>query len=56
MNARQLSEAMGVFRTYIVKIEGDKCSPTVESLFRFARGLNLSPRFILEMAEAMASA
>jgi transcriptional regulator with XRE-family HTH domain len=47
---------MGTHRTWIAKIERDKATPTVESLFNLSRGLNLSPRFILEMAEAMASA
>ena len=53
---RDLAKEMAVPRTYISKIEIGRCTPTLASFLNFARGLNLSPRFILEMAEAMASA
>jgi hypothetical protein len=51
-----LAELMGTHRTWLTRVEHAKVTPTIESLLGLARGLNLSPRFILEMAEAMASA
>lgn len=56
MTQKQLGAAISVPRSYVSRVENDKITPATQSVLHLARGLNLSPRFILEMAEAMASA
>jgi transcriptional regulator with XRE-family HTH domain len=53
LSQRDMSMAVSRQRTYISKVETGHATPKCESLLVFARGLNLSPRFILEIAEAM---
>jgi transcriptional regulator with XRE-family HTH domain len=47
LSQRGLAERMGVPRTYISKIEGGKCLPTLASLFRLANALGVSAASLL---------
>jgi DNA-binding XRE family transcriptional regulator len=44
---RTLAEIMEVPRTYVSKIEGGKCSPTITSLHGFAKALDFPLYFLL---------
>jgi transcriptional regulator with XRE-family HTH domain len=47
LTQRQLAGRMCVARTYISKVEADKCSPTLPLLARFAKGLQVDMSTLL---------
>jgi transcriptional regulator with XRE-family HTH domain len=50
LSQRQLALRMAVPRTYVSKIENDKATPTLSSLERLARALEISVCNLLECA------
>lgn len=54
LSQRNLAALMEVPRTYVSKVEGDHAVPTIESIAKFSKGLDLRPAFIIMLAEGLA--
>jgi ribosome-binding protein aMBF1 (putative translation factor) len=50
LSQRQLAKRMDVPRTYISKIENNKCAPNLSSIEKFASGLGLSTWQLVDLA------
>ena len=48
LTQRGLGVRLGVSRTYISKVENQRCQPTIPQVYRIAKGLNIHPARLVE--------
>lgn len=51
LSQQQLGDAAGMDRTYIGRLEADEHSPSLETICRVARGLDIDPRALIVCPE-----
>lgn len=52
LSQQQLGDAAGMDRTYIGRLEADEHSPSLDTICRVARGLNVDPRDLIVCPDA----